>query len=338
MNTNKITLTGAPPKIIPAILKGFNIVANHIHLIILPVLLDLLIWLGPRIRVKTLLEPVVAEFYQNMVNFSPGETIDFLAVGKDIWVLALEYLNILGSLRTFPIGIPSLLAGASDLATPLGDASIIELTSIATLAGIWLLLVILGITLGSFYFSEIARVSKEENSRFSFTNTLKQYAQILIFTLIFFVAALVIAIPVSFFISILALISPSLTNFSFIIVITILLWVLLPLAFSPHGIFMFNENIFVSALNSIRMVRFFLPSTGLFLLTLILLNQGLNYLWATPPQTSWLVLIGIFGHAFVSTALIASTFTYYQKGSKWMNDNINKIIKTQTEKSSKEIV
>ena len=337
MNTDKITLTGTPPKIIPAILQGFNIVANHIHLIIFPVLLDVLIWLGPRLRVKSLLEPVIADFYQSMSSFSPNETVEFLDAGKDIWKLALEYINIFGSLRTFPIGIPSLIAGASDLVTPLGDAKIIELSSLAALIGILFLLIISGIALGSFYFSEIARLSKEDITTFSVKNVLKQYAQILLLTVGVFAAAMVIAIPVSFFISILALISPSLTNFSLIIIVTILLWILLPLVFSTHGVFLFNNNLFVSALNSIRLVRFFLPSTGLFLLVVILINQGLNYLWATPPQSSWLVLVGILGHAFISTALIASTFIFYQKGSKWMNDNINKIIKAQAEKSPKDI-
>ena len=337
MDTDKISLTGTPPKIIPAITKGFSTVANHIQLIILPILFDLLIWLGPRLRVKTLLEPVIADFYQSMANFSPGETLEYLDAGKDIWKLALDYLNVFGSLRTFPIGIPSLLAGASDLVTPLGDAKIIEISSLIALVGILLLFLVAGIALGSFYFSEIARMSKEDVSQFSTKNVIKQYVQILLLTLSVFAAVIVLAIPVSFFISILAMISPSLTNFSLILIITILLWVLLPLVFSTHGVFLFNNNIFVSALNSIRLVRFFLPSTGLFLLVLILINQGLNYLWATPPQSSWLVLVGIFGHAFISTALIASTFVYYQKGSKWMNDNINKIVKAQTEKSSKNI-
>ena len=72
-------------------------------------------------------------------------------------------------------------------------------------------------------------------------------------------------------------------------------------------------------LNSIRMVRFTLPTTGLFLLVFVVINQGLNFLWnAQLSQNSWWLLIGIAGHAFVSTALLAASFIYYRDTNAWL--------------------
>jgi hypothetical protein len=50
----------------------------------------------------------------------------------------------------------------------------------------------------------------------------------------------------------------------------------------------------------------------------ILLGQGLDFLWRTPPETSWWTLIGIAGHAFVSTALLAASFVYYRDVNAWL--------------------
>jgi hypothetical protein len=56
----------------------------------------------------------------------------------------------------------------------------------------------------------------------------------------------------------------------------------------------------------------------LFLLAFVIINQGLNFLWNTPSQGSWLMLVGIGGHAFVSTALLASSFVYYRDINAWL--------------------
>ena len=58
----------------------------------------------------------------------------------------------------------------------------------------------------------------------------------------------------------------------------------MPVFFSAHGIFTLQLDALRAILNSLRMVRFTLPNTGLFLLTFIVINQGLNFLWNTPPH------------------------------------------------------
>jgi hypothetical protein len=50
----------------------------------------------------------------------------------------------------------------------------------------------------------------------------------------------------------------------------------------------------------------------------VLINTGLNFLWNTPSQNSWWMLVGIAGHAFVSTALLAASFIYYRDINAWL--------------------
>ena len=51
---------------------------------------------------------------------------------------------------------------------------------------------------------------------------------------------------------------------------------------------------------------------GLVLLVLVI-YQGLGYVWSLPPGDSWSLLVGILGNACVATGLTAATFVYYQE-------------------------
>jgi hypothetical protein len=66
------------------------------------------------------------------------------------------------------------------------------------------------------------------------------------------------------------------------------------------------------------MARFTLPSASIFVLAVFLVSQGLNILWAVPPDNSWMLLVGVIGHAFVTTALLAASFIYYRDMNTWL--------------------
>ena len=80
-----------------------------------------------------------------------------------------------------------------------------------------------------------------------------------------------------------------------------------------------------SIITSIQMARFTLPTSSMFILAVFLLTVGLNYLWAIPPQNSWMTLFGIFGHAFVTTALLAASFIYYRDMNIWLQKVIDRV-------------
>jgi len=98
----------------------------------------------------------------------------------------------------------------------------------------------------------------------------------------------------------------------------LLVWLIMPVFFSVHGIFTLQLDAFRSILGGLRMVRFTLPNTGLFLLVFVIINTGMNFLWNTPSENSWWLLVGIAGHAFVSTALLAASFIYYRDINTWL--------------------
>ena len=66
------------------------------------------------------------------------------------------------------------------------------------------------------------------------------------------------------------------------------------------------------------MTRFTLPSSALFILSALLISQGLVFLWRVPPADSWLTMVGIAGHAFITTALLAASFIYFRNVNSWL--------------------
>jgi hypothetical protein len=126
--------------------------------------------------------------------------------------------------------------------------------------------------------------------------------------------AMILTIPAIFMASFLALISPFLAQAVLLLILFSAIWFLVPLIFSPHGIFLCGQSVLNAMVTSTRVVRFSLPGTGLFLMMMIILYQGLDLLWRVPPDSSWMALVGILGHAFIATGLLAASFFYYRGG------------------------
>lgn len=58
------------------------------------------------------------------------------------------------------------------------------------------------------------------------------------------------------------------------------------------------------------------------MLTVLFVSRIMDMLWRTAPETSWMALVGIFGHAFINTSLIAASFVYYLSGMRWMEHQV----------------
>lgn len=328
METKEQTTTITPPRLISSILTGFNTVANHIGLILFPVILDLIIWMGPHLRLKELLSPLVANMIRMLETYNSPEVTELISGAQQAWEILLDRLNLTGSLSTFPIGIPSMVAGSGINQTPLGLPLMIEVNSLGLALLIFFGLVVIGISLGSVYFGEIARRTAPQKPSTSINIIAGNMIKGLGLTFLLLIILLIMSIPALFMVSLVALFSPFLSQILLFGISFVFLWILVPLVFSPHGIFANQLSISRSVITSIRVVRAFLPGTGMFLLVSILLAQVLDRLWQAPPGNSWLMLIGITGHAFIYTSLLAASFIYYRQGLEWTQHNIDQFSKS----------
>ena len=303
-----------PPSLMRSLLAGFDAISNNVALILYSVVLDLVLWFGPRISLGRLLKPFFTPD-QALSEFQSEEIIGMIQA-------AIQDFNLLSILRTFPIGTPSLLASRVTLDNPVGSQFVVEPQSLGNSFLLWFLLMGIGVAFGTLYFDTVAQVTLSEtiNFRNSIKNWLWSYGQILLLTVAWFILLISLLIPFSCIFSLLLFMGAQMQAFALItalIVGGLLVWLLIPLAFSPHGIFVKHHLVWQSMRDSIRMTRLTLPTTSLFLLAIVILSEGLNVLWNIPAEDSWWFLVGILGHAFITASLLAASFVYYQEANQW---------------------
>jgi len=301
-----------PPGLLASLMAGFDSVANHIAVILPPLLLDLFLWLGPHLRLKGFLQPLI-ERLPALVSTFPSSFPD-LATIQTAWMAIANNFNLFVILRTFPVGTTSLLNFDMSVQNPLGSPLSLEAGPFSGILGWMVFLVLLGWIIGALYYYWVSSVALNPEAR-SLWRSLQQSVWL---SLIWMGLLFLVGVPALVVLSILTAISPILGQVALFAGALIFIWLVMPVFFSVHGIFTLQLDAFRAIMSSLRMVRFTLPNTGLFLLIFLVLNQGLNFLWNTPPLTSWWLLVGITGHAFVSTALLAASFVYYRDINAWL--------------------
>jgi hypothetical protein len=142
--------------------------------------------------------------------------------------------------------------------------------------------------------------------------------QSVILSVIWVVVLMLILIPVMLVVTALALFNPLLANGAILLFMIVSFWLVVPLFFTPHGIFVKKQNAFHSILSSLKMSRFTLPTSSMFVFAVFVLSTGLNYLWNVPDSDSWMLVVGIAGHAFITTALLSASFVYYHDMNAWL--------------------
>jgi hypothetical protein len=331
METQKLESLPPPPGVIGSLRAGFDSVAGHVWLIIVPLALDLVLWLGPRLSVDSLLRPFVRYmFLQARRGVAASEMNQFLEAQK-IFLDGLQSFNLLSlvsKFRTFPIGISSLLAQTMPVETPLGEQSVVQISSAPLLVGLVFVLTAIGWVGGGLYFRWVSGTALGEAE--TGISLLRAIIQTLILSVCWLIGLMVVLLPAMFILTLLALINPILANGAILVILVVAFWLVVPLFFIPHGIFARRQNAFLSALTSLRMARFTFPTSGMFIISVLILSQGMNYLWSVPSNDSWMTLVGIAGHAFITTAVLAASFVYYRDMNVWLQTVFEQWQKTRT--------
>jgi hypothetical protein len=301
-----------PPGVINAIRAGMDAISSHLSLLLLPLALDALLWFGPRLSVQKIFSAAFDQMLALTGGNLPNEEITAVQQLMTDW---LPNFNLLSALRTFPVGVSSLMSGKLPVENPLGAQSVFEVGSEGGLLGWLFLFTFIGWVLGGLYFNLVSGVTGMRNQAFG---SIRAVLQTLLFSLLITMLVFVIGIPAIFILGILSLISPGFLQVAMFVLALFSAWVIVPIFFAPHGMYLRGQNAFHSIYASLRMARFTLPTSSMFVLAVFVISQGLNYLWAVPADNSWMMLVGIAGHAFVTTALLAASFIYYHDMNTWL--------------------
>lgn len=316
-----------PPGVMGSLRTGFEAVSSHVGLILLPAFLDVFLWLGPRLSVNALISPILGIMYNRGQLFLTSSA----DLKQSIETIAnFNLLSLLGKLLLFPIGVSSLFAQKTPVETPFGSQQIVEVSSGPIMIGWAFLLVVVGWILGGVYFRWVSETALGSAKRETNIGLVWAIVQTLILSVVWVIGLILILTPGLLVFSILWIVNPTLASGAIFVLLVLSFWLIVPLFFTPHGIFVRRQNAFSSIFTSVRMARFTLPTSSMFVLCVLLLTTGLNYLWSVPPDDSWMKLVGIAGHAFITTALLAASFVYYRDMNVWLQTVFERLQQKQS--------
>lgn len=329
-----------PPGIINSIKAGFETIATHITAILLPLLLNLFLWLGPRLRMDALFDSVKTDVI-SMWQSGGMSAADIDRIIQS-YESTLPKINLFSLIFTAPVGISNLFNSSirhllfprffdqflaePSAQTPLGNPLILQ-ASAWNLLGWVFLLVFIGWVFGGLYFRNVAWLATAaENTQPVLVS--RAIVQTVLASISWGIFCMMVGFPIVLVLALLVRINLTIAQLGFFLLSLMSMWVIVPLFFWSYGIFLKQQNFVTSIISSVQMARFALPTSSMFVLTVFLLTIGLNLVWSIPPRDSWVTLLGIFGHSFVSTALLAGSFIYYRDMNIWLQNVIDKLRKT----------
>lgn len=334
MNRQNLGELPPPPGVMGSLKAGFDAVSTHVWLILLPLLLDVFLWLGPRFRVDALMSPFFKLiFNQARTTLTSSDDLQRFTAYQAAFSEMVERFNLLSllsKLQAFPVGISSLLSQTMPVETPLGTQGTVQVTSFPGFLGLAFLFTLFGWILGGIYFRLVSGIVLGDGKRARMISFSWAILQSLILSVVWVIGLMIIFIPLMMVLTVLTMLSPVLASGAVLVVLLFSFWLIVPLFFTPHGIFVRRQNAFYSIFSSLKMARFTLPTSGLFVLCVFVLSTGLNYLWSVPTDDSWMLLVGIAGHAFITTALLAASFVYYRDMNVWLQTIFEQLQRKQS--------
>ena len=279
------------------------------------------LWLGPRLRMDALFNSMKADVLA--IWKSGGIPAEDIQRAMDLYEKTIPRINLFWIFHTIPIGISSLFLPQKISQTPLGDPAILQVSATSLLSWIFFL-ILFGWIGGGMYFRSVAWLSMQ-NQDVPPMSVSHAIVQTILLSISWVVLFFLIGVPIFLVLAVVLQFSATVANLLILLLCFVSMWVIVPLFFWPHGVFIKQQNVIAAILSSVQMVRFTLPTSSLFVLTVFLLTFGLNFLWSIPSEDSWMMLLGIFGQSFVATALLAASFVYYRDMNIWLQNAIEKL-------------
>ncbi len=298
-------------------MDGFEAIQAHFWVILPPILLDILFWLGPHLTVPN---SILNQF---SVLYRANPLLEESFPQEQFMDLFSRY-NLVTSLSPSLVGIPSLVKTQLIFdQTPIGAVSRMTMSNEGSTALLLFSMLLGGMVLATIYLKLVAN-AVARNSELQVRNSL---GAVIKASLRIFGFALLLSIMLGIFSTVVFLLSAILGQFAGWIVLPIvfigfslMLWVLLFNGFVVHGVMMQDFGIFKAVKNSIMLVRANASQMTMLFLVAYVLHIGLRMIWSYPDTDMWLFAIGIVGHAFIASAVLAATFSFYQDRVRWQSE------------------
>ncbi|MFN8468748.1 MAG: hypothetical protein U0X20_24530 [Caldilineaceae bacterium] len=302
--------------VIDCLSAGYRYLGWRLELILIPIVLDLLLWLGPRLNVAPLFDNFAAS-YRSLaaaegVTPEIGQMVNQLADSIRQMGEGSNLLNGLASSTLLHVpGLPVVAAKwlphYSVDVTTVGEATIW-----------WLLFSLLGLLLGVIYLTLLARrlpigsVAGSSGGQVAVA-VLRHWLQVIGFVLIVALALLIAYLPISFVVGLMMLVSPAIGSAAAAFAGAVTLIVFFYLYFVVAALIMDNVPLNVAIMRSIRLVRENFWATLGFILLSNLIGLGIALLLVQLADLGmWAGFVAIVINAYVGTGLSMALLVFYR--------------------------
>jgi hypothetical protein len=300
-----------PIGIIQSLASGFDLVTRYPVLMLLPVLLDVFLWLGPRLSAYPLFRSYL-DFLQSpdMQAILAPNSPQQLEQMQKLLDQTGQMFNLFWWLSPTLLGVPGLMVGVPANQIPSGAPATWQVSNVLVYLALFIGLSLAGLALSAVYWAMLA--SRVRGERVDLLRIASLWWGLCKVTLLLIVAALVVGLPTFLAALVVALFNVVVAQIVLMLGASLLLWLGFYLAFILHGIALRDWKVFQSARASIFLMRTqFPPTMGLVILA-VGIYFGMGYVWNIPTSDSWLRAAGILGNAFTATGVLAATALYYQ--------------------------
>ncbi|MEL7645732.1 MAG: hypothetical protein AAGU04_05665 [Anaerolineaceae bacterium] len=299
------------PNVFIAIAAGFKTLGERAYLLAFPLILDLTLLFAPRYTVSSLVSRYLAQLTPLTEASAELEQL-WTDLSASLGTFFQSY-SLSSALRSYPLGVPSLLSGRAFMENPFGKLSEIVVSSEGKALLLLLLFGVLGALLGVANFYVCSLPTYKEAGKQDAKTRFASSAGLLLLPLLFWAALVAVAVPVSLVVSVLSLLHPFLGLLAYFFASMALISMFLPVLFAPHAVLVLQLNLWQGIRASIKLMRPYYSATSLFVILAVLASYLTNMLWQSPGTDSPMVFVGIFGHALVSSALLIASFHYFMR-------------------------
>ena len=291
--------------VIDTLTAAFNTVTKRLGLVIIPVFLDLFLWLGPKLSIAPVIEKTVNLFRLAMESVPTSVSPDANPAGMFEMMLdtlqnTVGQTNLLALLAWGRLGVPSV-AGMRPIGS---DADwVIEIAEYGQMFLLQLLILAVGLLIACIFLGMLAQTAGGEG--LSLAKLSRRIG-----TYWLYMAAIFVPLSIAL---IFGLSTGILLGAFGIFIGAMILWMMLYVSFVPHAITLGQEKPLRALWSSFSVVRFnFWPALGLILLTNVI-NTGLGLVWHRLLMNSAIgTLVAIVANAYVGTALTLALFIFYR--------------------------
>lgn len=292
--------------VIDTLSAGYGVVNKQVWIILIPVLLDLFLWLGPQVSPSPLVARLLVE--AEAVTLAPGGVESYEEFRRRS-LEASDNLNLLSLVSANLAGVPTFVGMRGGI----GPLQFVD--NWTWFLGLAIGSSLVGTFLGCLYYGLLAQVVREGKVTASvlMARLWRHWLSVLGLSLLLLAAVLFGGVPASLLMHLLAGISPELASAAMMALIVLLLWVGVHLFFTGDAVFVGDQGPLGAVRGSMVLVQRHFGPALLLMGLIMLISLGMPLVWEALVQVAdaWGTLLGIFGNAYISSGLAAAAMIFY---------------------------